>query len=70
MTRGTKEMDQAPSERRRPSPTELNKKRTNNKFSFHLPVLNSNEAGYTATEIKCGWAGAIFEVTRLFGHEQ
>ena len=23
-----------------------------------------NKAGYTATEVACGWAGAIFEVTR------
>ena len=29
-----------------------------------------NKAGYTATEVACGWAGAIFEVTRPFGHEQ
>ena len=29
-----------------------------------------NKAGYTATEVACGWAGAIFEVTRLFGQEQ
>ena len=26
--------------------------------------------GYTATEVACGWAGAIFEVTRPFGQEQ
>ena len=26
-----------------------------------------NKAGYTATEVACGWAGAIFEVTRPFG---
>ena len=25
---------------------------------------------YTATEVACGWAGAIFEVTRPFGQEQ
>ena len=29
-----------------------------------------NKAGYTATEVTCGWAGAIFEVTRPFGQEQ
>ena len=28
-----------------------------------------NKAGYTATEVACGWAGAIFEVTRPFGQE-
>ena len=26
----------------------------------------TNKAGYTATEVACGWAGAIFEVTRPF----
>ena len=29
-----------------------------------------NKAGFTATEVACGWAGAIFEVTRAFGQEQ
>ena len=29
-----------------------------------------NKAGYTATEVACGWAGAIFEVTRPLGQEQ
>ena len=29
-----------------------------------------NKAGYTATEVACGWAGAIFEVTRPCGQEQ
>ena len=29
-----------------------------------------NKAGSTATEVACGCAGAIFEVTRLFGQEQ
>ena len=24
--------------------------------------LNSNKAGYTATLVACGWAGAVFEV--------
>ena len=28
-----------------------------------------NKAGYTATEVACGWAGALFEVTRPFGQE-
>ena len=31
---------------------------------------NGNKGGYTATEVACGWAGAIFEVTRPFGQEQ
>ena len=29
-----------------------------------------NKAGYTATSVVLRWAGAIFEVTRLFGQEQ
>ena len=29
-----------------------------------------NKAGYTATPVACGWAGAIFEVTKPFGQEQ
>ena len=28
-----------------------------------------NKAGYTATLIACGWAGAIYGVTRAFGKE-
>ena len=30
----------------------------------------SNRAGYVATQVACGWAGAIFEVTRPLGQEQ
>ena len=29
-----------------------------------------NKAGYTATPVACGWAGAIFEVTKAFGQKQ
>ena len=29
-----------------------------------------NKAGYTATPVACGWAGAVMEVTRSFGQEQ
>ena len=29
-----------------------------------------NKAGYTATPVMCGWAGAVFEVTQSFGQEQ
>ena len=38
----------------------------------HLVILslNVNKPGYTATEVACGWVGAIFEVTRPFGQEQ
>ena len=30
----------------------------------------TNKAGYTATPVACGWAGAVIEVTRSFGQEQ
>ena len=30
--------------------------------------MRGNKAGYTATEVASGWAGAIFEVTRPFWH--
>ena len=29
-----------------------------------------NKAGYAATPVACGWAGAVFEVTWSFGQEQ
>ena len=32
--------------------------------------MKYNKAVYTATEVACEWAGAIFEVTRSFGQEQ
>ena len=31
---------------------------------------DENKAGYTATPVACGWAGAIFEVSGAFGQEQ
>ena len=33
-------------------------------------VKQRNKAGYTATLVACGWAGAIIEVTRSFGQGQ
>ena len=33
-------------------------------------VLRENKAGYTATPVACGWAGAIIEVSEAFGQEQ
>ena len=31
----------------------------------------ANKAGYTATPVTCGWAGAVIgKVTRAFGQEQ
>ena len=38
--------------------------------SGHMLLYIENKAGYTATAVACGWAGAIFEVTRPFGQEQ
>ena len=29
-----------------------------------------NKAGYMATTVACGWAGAVIEVNRSFGQEQ
>ena len=29
-----------------------------------------NKAGYTATPVACGWAGATIEVSGAFGQEQ
>ena len=37
---------------------------------LYMSILYINKAGYTATEVACGWAGAIFEVARPFGQEQ
>ena len=34
------------------------------------PSATKNKAGFTATPVACGWAGAIIEVTRSFGQEQ
>ena len=32
--------------------------------------VNGNKAGYTATLVACGWAGAVLEkVTRAYGQE-
>ena len=39
--------------------------------SFHLETsTNFNKAGYTATPVACGWAGAVIEVNASFGQEQ
>ena len=31
--------------------------------------IELNKAGYTATKVACGWAGAMFEVSGAFGRE-
>ena len=39
--------------------------------NFWFCSLTTNKAGYTATLVTCGWAGALLEkVTRAFGREQ
>ena len=40
------------------------------KKNLALFNLTKNKAGYTATEVACGWAGAIFEVTGAYGQKQ
>ena len=37
---------------------------------YYTYLANKNKAGYTATPVACGWAGAIIEVTPSFGQEQ
>ena len=32
-----------------------------------MDVCGKNKAGYTATLVACGWAGAIIEVSGTFG---
>ena len=42
-------------------------------FGFFVLILTTtkeNKAGYTATPVACGWAGAIIEVSGAFGQEQ
>ena len=37
---------------------------------IHHDASSHNKARYMATDVACGKAGAIFEVTRPFGQEQ
>ena len=39
-------------------------------FQGFYHASKGNKAGYTATEVACGWTGAIVKVTRPFGQEQ
>ena len=39
-------------------------------LSFSFLFFTEKNAGYTATPVTCGWAGAIIEVTPSFGQEQ
>ena len=40
-----------------------------NKFTTggNTTEMNRNKAGYTATLVACGWAGAVFELLEHFG---
>ena len=40
------------------------------KLRTRISDEKGNKAGYTATPVACGWAGAIIVVTRSFGQEQ
>ena len=40
------------------------------KIILKMFICHSNKAGYTATPVAFGWAGAIFEVTIPIGQEQ
>ena len=39
------------------------KKNVENIIDFFSSSFLVNKAGYTATPVACGWAGAVFEVT-------
>ena len=39
-------------------------------YSLETPCMIRSKAGYTDTEVACGWAEAVSEVTRPFGQEQ
>ena len=41
-----------------------------NKRPYQKKEKKENKAGYTATPVACGWAGAIFEVSGSFWQEQ
>ena len=45
---------------------------TTEQWAKRQPWFNfcNNKAGYTATPVACGWAGAVFEVTWSLGQEQ
>ena len=38
--------------------------------TYKIVSVGYNKAGYTATEVACGWAGAISKANRSFGQEQ
>ena len=41
------------------------------RYSERREERKTNKAGYTATPVACGWAGAVLEiVTRTLGQEQ
>ena len=49
----------------------VGKQRPSGGSGFCDPLLKElNKAGYTATPVACGWAGAVIEVNRSFEQEQ
>ena len=46
------------------------KERDTDRLQWEINDNRRNKAGYTATKVACGWAGAIFEVTRPFGRSR
>ena len=50
-----------------PPKNKLTNKQTNKQTNSLGEI---NKAGYTATPVACGWAGAEIEVTRSFGQKQ
>ena len=40
------------------------------KLRTRISDEKGNKAGYTATPVACGWAGAIIEASGTFGQEQ
>ena len=45
-------------------------KKVNQSIETSYTGYQKNKAGYTATPVASGWAGAIIEVTPSFGQEQ
>ena len=48
----------------------MKKKKMKRKKKMKKKLSISEKAGYTATPVACGWAGAVSEVTRPFGQDQ
>ena len=68
--KGKKREEERKIERKREREKEKRrKKEKKNIESKKERTIEINKAGYTATPVACGWAGAIFKVTPLLGQE-